>query len=510
MIPVGSQSPPAFPIEVYNNTATAGRPLGSYIRARFGWFWRIPGTGVIQVKYDHPLAARLLQAKRDVVPIRTRYNGKLWSGRVMRVEVEGEPGNEIVTAICVGDLIWTTAFLAWVNHLFPPEFQVALTGKQDVTAGPVDYVLKSHVARAAIRMQKPVHVALPIDYDIPDMPKLEDIDTLDDLLALLNGYVEDTALLSARFTQHDELFRQPLEDSNRGQSAYLHIPEIDGESPEVFNVDTLGRLQNILDLSDTDNFLWFTNPDNILSLADPETWGKLTAPGIVYNTHRIRDRRYMQWRTDNGSIRWYKRGIAHPTAHSVILGGKAPEFVNQVVEWSANLAIKMLLNWLIPGAGLGDILIGDLLDDILFAYQKFDDYVLEEELGPFGLGETFADNTNAYSLDAAAIGFTKLKEVGPQESLKLEVIAGTPGSYSFGTIDDGRHFDVGDLMTFYDRGTTIEDYVSAVEVEDSRTERCTEYVTIGDDRHIKDPAAQFIDRLKGLASFTRAVANGTN
>ncbi|WP_416565048.1 hypothetical protein [Nocardia testacea] len=505
-----TQTPPAFNITVFNQNCTRSRPLGPYIKARFGWYWTIPGTGTIQVRADHPLAGRLMSCKRDVVPIRTYYNGVPWSGRVLSAKMEGRPGEEIVTATCVGNLYWILTALAWVNSIFPPEVQVNITGKQDVRFGPVDFVTKSYVATSMTRLQKPVYAKLPLDYQIPELPQLEDLDSLDDILAAIESLTNDLCAISARFTQLDELFKSPIESSERGMSCELWIPE-DGPSPEVFNTDSLARLQNVMDLSG-DNFLWFTNPDNVLGLADPEQWGRMQRAGYVFDTHKKRDRRWMQWRTDSGHIEHYSRGVQHPTAHSVIVGGKAPDFVNQTVEWAANLALQALLNLLVPGANLGTILVGDLFDDIFFAYQQFDDPQLEADLGEHAFGEAFVDNTGAYSLDAFTVGMAGLKKHGGGESLKLTVKAGGIGGrgFSFG-VDDGtgRRFLVGDIMTFYDRGTVVENYVSAVEVEDARDEKCTEFVTIGDDEELKDAWEKVIDRMKGLAGLTRAIANGT-
>ncbi|MCZ4557991.1 hypothetical protein O4215_20730 [Rhodococcus maanshanensis] len=504
--------PPAYRILVFNQNGTAARPLGPYIKARFGWFWQVPGTGTIQVKADHPLAARLMQCKRDVVPIRAYYNGTEWEGRVMHAEIEGEPGNEIVTATCIGNLFWLATILGWVNPLFPPSVQVGLTGKQDVMFGPLDFVFKYFLARNAIRQQKPIHMALPIRYDIPEPPDLDDFASIDAVIRYITGLGDDLVILSSRFTRLDELFAQTLNSTEIGMSMKMHIPALDGPSPQVFNVDTLGRLQNILNLS-RDNFLWFTNPNNILGLADPSTWNKVTAPGFIFDTHKKRDRTHMIWRTSNGQIKWYKRGVDHPTATSAIVGGKAPEFLNDLVEWGANLAIKAILNAIAPGLNLGEILIGDLLDDIFFAYQRFNDLELRDDLGPWGFGEVFADNSGAWTLDAFAVGFEALKAAGPQESLKLQVQSGGPDGrgFSFGADDgSGTRFLVGDIMTFWDRGTMIQDYVSGVEVEDSRGEFCTEYITIGDDKAIKDGWAQLVDRIKVLSSLSRAAANSTN
>lgn len=451
-----------------------------------------------------------MACKRDVVPIRTYYNGVPWDGRVISATMEGKPGEEIVTATCISNLYWILTILAWVNPLFPPEVQIGLTGKQDIMFGPCDFVLKYFLAKNVIRLQKPVYAKLPLDYQFPELPQLSDINSLDDLLDLIATLTDDIVVLSARFTQLDELFKQALESSDRGLSCNLWIPE-DGPSPQVFNTDTLARLQNILDLTG-DNFLWFTNPDNVLGLQDPDQWGKMQRAGYVFDTHRKRDRKWMQWRTDAGNITHITRGVSHPTAHKVIVGGKAPELMNQLVEWAANLALQALLNVAVPGAGLGSILVGDLFDDIFFAYQQFEDPQLAADLGEHAWGEAFIDNTSAYSLDSWAIGLTGLKKHGGGESLKLEVVSGgTDGrGFSFG-VDDGtgRRFLPGDIMTFYDRGTVVENYISGVEVEDSRDEKCTEFVTIGDDDEVKDAWEKLVDHMKGVAALTRAIANGT-
>ncbi|MEU3013338.1 hypothetical protein [Nocardia asteroides] len=501
--------PQAFPIEVFNDTCTASRPLGPYISARFGWYWRLPGTGTIRVKADHPLAARLMSCKRAVVPIRTHYNGVPWSGRVFDAVMEGKPGEEIVTATLMGDLYWVLTLLCWVNPFFPPEVQIGLTGKQDIMFGPVDFVYKYFLAKNVIRMQKPVYAKLPIQYHVPELPQLDDLDTLDDILDAIHAFTSDLCVVSARFTRLDELMENAIAVSDRGLTAELWVPK-DGPSPWVFNTDTLARLANVLDLSG-DNFFWFTNPDNVLGLADPDQWGKLQHPGIVFDTRIKRDRTWMEWRTDSGWITHYKRGVSHPRAHSAIVGGKAPDFINQGVEWAANLALKFLLNILLPGAGLGDILVGDLFDDIFFAYQRFDDPQLEADLGPFAFGEIFADNSNAYSLDSWAVGVAALNEAGGGESFKIEVQAGINGrGFQFGADDgSGTRFREGDIMSFYDRGTRVANYISSVEVEDQRGGRTTEYISVGDDDAAEDAMTVLLGRVKDLANFSRSMANST-
>ncbi len=37
-----TKTSPAFDITVFNQNYTKSRPLGPYMKARFGWFWTLP------------------------------------------------------------------------------------------------------------------------------------------------------------------------------------------------------------------------------------------------------------------------------------------------------------------------------------------------------------------------------------------------------------------------------------------------------------------------------------
>jgi hypothetical protein len=498
-----------FDIQVGSPNALSWRPFGRYIDAEFEWHWFLPTFFTITLMADHPMVAYFSQCRRKVIHIRTWRNGKLWSGRVMTFTAEGPPGRETIVITGVSNLFHTMRALAWVNNLFPPWIQIALTGKQDVRLGPFDFVAKAYWSTIATRLRLPVYSSLPLRYGVPEMPNLATIDSLDDALDIVGQFATDLELviLQARFTPFGELIKQSVENLDVGLSMDLWTPT-DGPSPTVFNTDSLAQLQSVIDMT-ADNFLNFLNPGNILGLADPGSWNKMNRAGVVFSTHKKRDKLNMLWRTDGNQIAWIKRHVEHADGYKTAIGGKAPEFLNQAIEWGANFAIQLLLNALLPGANLGTILVGDLFDDIFFAYQTFWDPDLEDDLGEHGFAEVFGDNTAAWSLDGASTGLNTLKTHSGSDAV---VITPNPGladrGYQFGVDDgSGRRYLCGDRMNFWDRGITVEQYVSQVKIKDSGDGRMDEKVVLGDAEKVKDGFERVMSLIQSGFGTFNGIAN---
>ena len=110
---------------------------------------------------------------RKVIHIRTSHNGIPWDGRVMEAQVAGPPGRLTIKLTCVSNLFKLLRALAWVNNTTPPEFQLNITGKQDVDWGPPDQVMKKYVSKVMTRLRSPVVAALPIRKTTPELPDLD-------------------------------------------------------------------------------------------------------------------------------------------------------------------------------------------------------------------------------------------------------------------------------------------------------------------------------------------------
>lgn len=512
-----------FQFEIGSPDGRTWRPLGRYVEAAVGYEWNLPGTLEIEIKPTHPMAGYLVNCRYRVIHVRVWRNGEMWDGRLMNSKTRGRSGQERILLYGVGNLFWLLRTLAWVNPLFPPEVQVGLTGKQDIMIGPADFVLKYFGAKNWTRMGKPIYPALPLRYTVPELPNISDLFDLTELLSLIGDL--DLIGVQARFPPLDELFKQSTDNLDLGLSMHLWTA-YDGPSPSVFNARTLGVLSAIFGMFNPDNFMAFNNAGNALGLPDPENWGKITKhAGYVFDTHVMRQRHHMEWRTDSGWIEEYERNVRHMDAHMVIVGGKSPDMVNKFVEWAANLALQVLAGIITTALGLpgvGAIVVGDLFDDIFFAYQAFENPApleMVDEFGSFGgdngehfFGEVFGDNSAAWSLDAFATGQDALKKASGEDSITITVISGGPDGrgYQFGR-DDGVHrrYLCGDEMAFYDRGVRVYQMVTGVKIIDRGDGRMVEQIRFGPDEAAKSVWERVMGRFKDIAQFSRGIANST-
>ncbi|KQU30348.1 MULTISPECIES: hypothetical protein [unclassified Rhodococcus (in: high G+C Gram-positive bacteria)] len=480
-------------------------PCGSYKAASFSWDWKDPAAFSIDLKPDHRLVPYMTGLRRKAVHVQMTHNGIPFTGRVMTRKVAGKPGRETVTLSGFDNKFQLKRALAWVNPLFPPELQIGLTGKQDIMAGEPDFVLKYFLAKNMIRLHKPIYAALPLHQVTNDLPDLADVNSLDDLLGLVTDSLAQMCVVSARFTPLDELFKLTRDRLDFGYR--MDLWDGYGDRPQVFNTSGLSQLQSVIDAT-SDNFLNFLNPNNYLGLTDPGSWGQMDRAGYIFDTRAKRDMRHIQWRTDGGQIENYELEETHADATRAIVGGRAPEILNQVIEWAANFAIQLLITAIAPGLGLGFV-VGDLFDDIFFAYQQFFDEDLEDDIGiDDAFGEVFADNTAAWSLDSYAVGKGALKDHSGSEALRLTVDTGNPDGYRFGALDgSNKRYDVGDIHTVYDRGTTAEQFVSAVTISDERDGRMVEVPTLGEPKRLGGPWERAISGLQNFGQLSRGLAN---
>lgn len=486
------------------------RPVGGYLEASVQWQWGIdPGAFVFDLPDDHPICDWMSDVRETAFHFRLGraadgtegYNGKPFTGRVMRRK-ENHASHRVQFS-GVDYRFWLKRMLAWVNNQFPAEIQFSITGKQDVKFGSVDSVFKRYLTSVATRLNKPVFAKMPIRKPSSwDPPELDDIDSLDDLIDMILDAAEDIIGLQARFTYLDELFRPTVERLELGVSVELWDGR--GTSPTVFNTSSLADLQSIFDYTG-DNFL---DLSKLVGLGGGLWTNTMTEAGYVFDTHEKRDNRKCQFRTDaKGQILDFDHDQAHCDATRAVVGGKAPAILNDVIEIAANLAISLLLNLLAPGLGLG-VVVGDLFDDIFFAYQVFRDNELEARIGQEdAFPEVFADNTSAWSIDGYAVGHGALKDHSGQQTLTVNAMSGVPGKgNSFGVDIPGKatRYDVGDIITLWDRGNTVEQYVSAVTVSDRPGARMREQPVLGSDKRLKGP----FDRLFGLGQGVAGALNG--
>ncbi|MGW0039820.1 Gp37-like protein [Gordonia sp. NPDC003376] len=492
----------------------AWRPVGRYLQATVRPSWGIePGVFSFSLHPDHPLVSKILASNVNTTcwHFRCGYNGmQVMTGRIMDVDYEGAPGQApyVFSGLC--NKLWFRSMNAWVNNLLFPEVQVNLTGKQDIRLGKPDPVMKSYLASVATRLNVPVYPALPLRWDW-DWPNLADIDSLDDLLDLILDLPEGLVAMSARFPSLADLFAPTTERLEMGVSVDLWDGH--GTSPQVFNTSSLANLQSIIDRT-SDGFL------DLSRLLDPLNDGlyslSMNRAGYVFDTAETRDRKHVQFRTDSGQITSIKYNAHHPEMYMAIVGGKSPAILNDIIEIGANLAIAGIIAGLatIPGlTGIGglSVVVGDLFDDIFFAYEVFWDSDIRDAVGADdALPEQFTDNSASHSIEGYSVAHKALHEKGGSETLTLTVQGGAADGrgISFGA-DNGtaRRYQLGDVVSVYDRGLVLERYVSEVALTHEPGKGLIEEPTIGKSQRAKGPWDRIFGTFGQAQSLADAVAN---
>lgn len=505
-------------IGVRDNPVIKWRPIGNYVEAGINWTWGLePGTFAFELHPKHPLNDDITTRggiMKTAYHFRAAYHGVPFTGRIMKRQITGPPGREKYLYSGVCNKYWLQRGYGWVNNLFPPEIQIGLTGKQDIRFGPIDMVTKTYVTSVFTRLDKPVYSKLPVRWPTSwTQPELDDIDSIDDLLDLIFDAVEEVEVLMARFTRLDELFGGPFTRLERGCT--LDLWDGTGTPPQAAVLDGVADLQSIID-HNGDSFL---DLSKLLDAANDGLWSDTPNRACyLFDTHEKRDNRKVQFRTDGGQIQTYDYTETHADVTRAIVGGKAPSFVNDLIEIAANLAIAAIISGLslIPGlAGIGglSVTVGDLFDDIFFAYQVFADNDLENAIGDDdAFAEDFADNTAAWTIDSYSVGKTHLHDHAGKQTLDITALSGLPDGKgnSFG-VDNGtaRRYRLGDIISFYDRGNVVEKYVSGFSVTSKPGERMREGLTVGDDKRAKGAWTRLITGVQGLGATSRGLANST-
>lgn len=492
------------------------RPVGSVIEDQVEFSFGVdPGAFSFQLDPSNPLVDDITDIRRTTYHFRCGYDGIEYSGRILKRRETG-PLSVEHTYSGMDYRYHLTRGSAWVNNTTPAEVQISITGKQDIAWGPVDPVFKNFVSKVFTRLNRPLYVRLPLkwpaSWDLSHYTELDDLNSIDDLLDIIFGAYEDLIVLPARFTWLNDLFAPTCERLEMGVSVDLWDGR--GTPPTVFSTDTLGKLQSIIDVS-SDHFLDLSQ----LGALGSGLWQN-TPPHACYlfDTVEKRDNRILQFRTDaQVGIASYTMEETHADAPRAIVGGKAPEVLNQAIEIGANLAISAIIFAIstIPGAGglAGlSLTVGDLFDDVFFAYQVVVDHDLEEELGMDAFGEIFADNTAAYSLDGEATGKRTLHEHGGTQTLDVDVMSGTDGrGIHFGQPETGkraaRKYQHGDRVTLWDKGNSVEQYVSKVTLGRRRDGGFQETATLGKNKAHQGLWERLITGVQDGAASIRGLSN---
>lgn len=474
-------------LTVHNNDYRQRLRLGSYIecelRQEFGF---TAGGGTLTITADHPLAGRIMQADRDVVPITAHHNGWKWTGRVDSYQASGKPGREIVTAQLVDDKIQ----LAHILALGSPRNSLALQAKNDNERGTLQEVAWHYLSENLARTNLPTYVMLPPARYRDSSPRVD---------------------VSARMTRLDDLLKDVLDQHDYDLRAEMWWP---GEPvPKGKMVAfTASPLENRLRMRHAELEQTF-NPDGP-SAYTPDR------PGLIISVNPVRNRPHVRFSTNGGDVLEFKLNGRSPGAARAVVGGKSDDWVNELLRMAIDGVITAILI-AIGGAAAGPIgmAIGAIIsralvgrvEDTLLAFSDRVDVRRAAEMGPFHLRESFhPSNAGTFTFDTQAIAERALLDAKGGQAIEMTIADGVSKTLGDDQVDPEtgktrRGYRVGDRVNFYEHlsGVIVSDIITGVTVTDRPDERLRVTPRVGKRKNTSNGYLDFTDKLGRLLSFQR-------
>ena len=489
--------PDRLDMKVWDHDMRRSRPVGVKMSSSIRDTFIGAGTGSLVVARDHPLADRLMQADYDMVPITAHLNGQQWSGFVNEYVCEGAPGEEILTCTLLDWYAMIHAILGRPSPFAPLEAQMP---PQDTKAAPLVTTVLHFILRNAIRLNLPIYVRPPSGVD-------------------RSPWVTRWS----RMTPLDEVIEPALEEHGY-QLRVSMIPAHAELSSPVLSAQGFRNASNDV-LKHVDNFFLLLSR-GLKGISDPGLMTKIGTAGLLVECVPKRDRKFVRWSTESGGIKHIRTTGKNPKATTVVVGGKSPAWVSDLIDLGIDLALEGMLAavGIALGASLGPIgaiiggtignIAGNFLDNVFLAYSEYTDVELKAQLGPFGMPEAFVSSgAGTFSLDAIDAGLSGLQDARGGRSMEITLEDGAPHRWGQDErLPDGRirrGYRVGDINTFSDRGVVIEDYISSVEARDS--EKGLEIVaTVGDAKITDNPEVKMIKDMKKVVTNLNAAALASN
>lgn len=464
----------------------ARRPLDvitGYAEAAVTWEMNAAAPLDITVPHDHRQAATFEQIRDTVVPIRAVHNGRNWDGLVTGVRLEGTGAERQYHIEAVSVYAYLAATMGrpqpgmplWVQ--FPP---------QGFVAGPLPQVVNQYIAPNFDRLGIPYALA---PYDV------------------LADSESPWVALTTQETPLDELF----EDALKWTGAELRIEHWHPGDPQpwpgadltdpVLTIRTITRATRGGLQIGTGTLL------DGLARSIAEQVASALAAALDGFAPDLAERIYEELTTyevpalvwhegmsavEDSTIQW-----THPTATTVIVGGKSPGWVNTLASGAVEAGIAMILEAAqVAIPGLGD-LAANVLDNVFMAYEAHTDHVAAAALGTWGLREARKDGgAAAFTPDAAQAGAAGLYENAGSVSASIRTADGHP-------YHAWHDYDLGDPIAWTTQGQTFADRIRKITAI-ANADGIQVESTAGDDDPNAAPGTIIAERIKRLEKFVKA------
>lgn len=505
---------------------------GNYKELACAWPRNKVETGRIVMDRMDPLADVALQCHETTVPITIEVGTLLWSGRVKIAHDEfNEPNRaDQVTCELEGDYAWLMKIIAWPNPLAPIQLQFPPRGW---AIGPAISVLKFLISSQVFRLQSGLwdmlNNALSLNLDWRAwmgtflMQDFGEEFRIDDIMRMLrtpiyvvptNPLMDTSPLISLnwRMDKLGDIINQTVTDNGLYVEIKLWRPgdPQPGDDPLLvqypLTVPTIvldikdrmgvtgptgtfldGILRTLVDINTSmfgEILEPFLNPNGEYK---PDGWNIAPLLGIHFNE---------PWAIFNadhpqGGVKG-RLSHHHPEAWRVIIGGKSPAWLNNIINATFSFILDMIM--IVVGlSGIPSNLFEGLFNDVALAFALADNMSRRIDMGPYGHPEWFVATNSPYNIDGIFAMKREMWNTRGYISGQVTFRNGEP-------YEIGRDLFPGGLATIIRNGQLYTDYVEQVTLIDTGEERALVEIQIGDGQQEE---AYEVKTQRKLADFIR-------
>lgn len=498
-------------------------------------------TGRLKLPRKSPAADTILKCDKTTVPITIQIGLLRWSGRVKVAHDNFNMPNQgdFVECELEGDYAWLTKILAWPNFLAPLQVQFPPRG---LAIGPAISVLKWVLGTQAFRLQSGIwdlvndlfsgdldwHAWFSNNLINKDAGIKGIMNTLRTPIYVVptNPLFDTSPFISVnwRMDKISSIFEQQLEDNGLVCEVNLWLPgDPQPDNSAILKKFPLKVPTIVVDIKDREGVVGRTGTflDGIMrTLVDvgDAMFGEALRPFLnpkgqyapygVNIAPRLGLNFIKPWAVfmadDPRSGIWGKLSHHTPECWRVIIGGKSPAWMNQLMDAFFSWILDMIM--IVVGlTGIPSNLFDGLFNDVLMAFQLADNYKRRLEMGPYGYPEVFIPGAAPYNIDAVLALAREMFKTRGYVSGQCTFRNGVP-------YEVGRDLFPGALASIIRNGYLFTDYIYNIVVNDTRQERADVFVQIGDGKMEEPPATKVQRRLANLMEAVNilTLANGNS
>jgi hypothetical protein len=519
---VANTPPDDVTITVYSKTYVPVGEINDYLKLTFQLARNRVASAEIILKGIDPMVPTLLNCPQTTVPITIETGTTRWSGRVFTCEDKFADRVNTVVVTCISDYAWLDKILCWPNFLLPIQIQFP---SEALYIGPAVTCIKTLIGEQAFRLQSGIWELInnlgSFDFEwtawfgtlLESNGNLQEM-LLTPIVIIPTDPIFDTSpwvSFSGRMDQCSTLIEQVCKDTGTnvtmtlwlpgdpqpaGLLTTLKVPTIVADATDNLNVTGPtgtfldGLLQTVVDLENS------VLGKSLAPFLDPT---QAFAPQGINIAPKLGVNFVQPWvvLTDDprsGMLEYSVKG-RHPLAHTVVAGGKSPQWLNDLLNLVAEWAIQAI-TIAIGISGIPSDLFDGTIDDVVLAFWQAENGGRRIDLGPYGFPEFFCQTgSSSYTLDSWFAMQNAMWDTRGLYTYQWTFYNGYP--YQLGV-----DIFVGQMASFANRGLLYTDFVDSVVFTDDRTTRLGKLeITVGDGQFVEGPVAKLYRK---LVSFEKA------